>query len=40
MKKKKRQKSDKSDYLCLFDLLEPLYYLLRLAVGGIAKFIN
>lgn len=40
LKKKKKQNDNKWDYLYLVDLLEPLFYVLRLAVRGLAKIIN
>ncbi|PLC17806.1 hypothetical protein BV582_09990 [Bacillus paralicheniformis] len=40
LKKKKKRNDDKWDYLYLVDLLEPLFYVLRLAVRGLAKIIN
>jgi|UPI000043D92F hypothetical protein len=40
LKKKNKRNDDKWDYLYLVDLLEPLFYVLRLAVRGLAKIIN
>ncbi|TWO03342.1 hypothetical protein CHCC14431_1342 [Bacillus licheniformis] len=40
MKKKNKRNDDKWDYLYLVDLLEPLFYVLRLAVRGLANIIN
>ncbi|WP_268326541.1 hypothetical protein [Bacillus haynesii] len=40
MKKKNKRNDAKWDYLYLVDLLEPLFYVLRLAVRGLAKIIN
>lgn len=40
LKKKNKRNDAKWDYLYLVDLLEPLFYVLRLAVRGLAKIIN
>lgn len=40
LKKKNKRNDDKWDYLYLLDLLEPLFYVLRFAVRGLAKIIN
>lgn len=40
LKKKNKRNDDKWDYLYLLDLLEPLFYVLRFAVRGLAKLIN